>query len=208
MTYKQAETKLADLLNRQGESHAAAMEILERNAVAYKIGVLDEALIIRMSEEDRFNYNSLIDDSNKAAHEIKNFTEGLACNPAFFDIMMPWMVDIRGKDEPQAEALLATAGAPTHANIKSMLETAGALPKSVRDWLEEQKYPITDSGGGAGGWHLGIPCTEPQARMLCSDFHIQFRDPIRAGLLTIVRHFWGWKLPTMHNWEQAKNYKF
>lgn len=135
-------------------------------------------------------------------HDVEQYGKELAARPEFFDIMQPWMVDVVGckGDGCDVKEVLEDL------DFKKMIEQQGPLAAQVQKFITECGFEITDRGGGGGSWHVGVPCNDVEARKLCSLVHIQFKKAIDYKLIKVIRHFWGWKLPTLPNWNAVEEY--
>lgn len=108
-----------------------------------------------------------------------------AADPDLRAHMRCWMFDFEGTEAPNRKLLESEIDRATHARF-------GRLPIIVRTWLEGRKYQITDSGSGAGGWHLGVHCDDAELASLSPLARIIFAEQIASGDLTLSLKFWGW----------------
>lgn len=131
----------------------------------------------------------------------QQFMDEVAACPAFFDVLRPWMVDVKGCNAQfNEEDMLAavsdatqTAEEATEA-FREFIHKAGPLPTAIQGFIEAHGFTITDRGGGGDCWHVGTPCTESECRRLCTLLYLHFKKAIDAGLIRVVRHWWGWRL--------------
>jgi hypothetical protein len=166
----------------------------------------------KLSPEDQEKYNEI-------KHELNRYRDEVGAIPEMFDILEPWMVDVHGNSDINPESIIKSLNNESDVeNFDVVLEKTttdklldgiaqtGGLQKSVIDFVKLHGFKITDSGGGCGGWHIGVPCNESTARRLCTMIYTQFSKAIKAGLLRVDRHFWRWKLPGLANGQDAINY--
>ena len=102
-----------------------------------------------------------------------------------------FMLDFFGLDEGQP----TLEDAATPESIEEFAASiGGGLRASLKAWLELVAPPITDSGGGVGGWHLGCHCTPSEAWMLYKAFKEKWRKACQAGLLSCEMKSWSRKV--------------
>ncbi len=106
-----------------------------------------------------------------------------------------FMVDISGKGDgplaPEAPLPPDVAARLEEGELEQLLEqVGGGLRTNVRRWIEELGLVITDSGGGAGGWTLGVHCTPGEAWTLDQRFTEDWSRALRAELLSIRIAAW------------------
>ena len=130
------------------------------------------------------HYDSL-DDEN----ERYRYVDFVMSIPSIFKKARPWCVDIFGKDDCDPESALESEVTPEA--LAEMQDRQSSYPSEIRKMFDELEIPITESGGGCGGWHIGSVCTQDQADRLCAVFHKRFASAIEAGLLRAGRHWWG-----------------
>lgn len=51
-----------------------------------------------------------------------------------------------------------------------------------------------------------MPCDDREAAALCVLLHVKFQAAIRAGMIRVLKKFWGWRLSTLRNWDDAERY--
>jgi hypothetical protein len=135
----------------------------------------------------------------KRQHELEHIMEVYASDPDLRQNMTCWMVDFEGTETPDEKMVYDASPMASQAQF-------GVVPKKVRQWLEANKFEISDSGSGLNGWHLGIPCTDDQARMLCVRARIEFKDYLEAGVLAIRLAFWGWRFTKLRTDEDVNKF--
>lgn len=113
-----------------------------------------------------------------------------AADPDLRAVMVPWMLDFCGTDEP-AWARDGRVPTPKEA-AAAVFGDESDLAKRVHVWLSARRANVTDSGSGSGGWHFGAHCTDTQAHDLCVAARTHFAEDIEAKRLTLKLHFWGW----------------
>jgi len=128
------------------------------------------------------------------------FGNRLAAMPQFFDILESWLVTVIGRqgvsDETVEEALKGN-------DPGTMLERAGALAVSVRDYFETQGFVIRTIGAGEDGWDMCVRCTEKKSRSLCFDLLQRYHKAIALKLISVSRRFGGHYLPGLYTYEDA-----
>lgn len=130
----------------------------------------------------------------RAAYEAA--MDEYATDPELRAHMVCWMLDFRGKEEPR---WIRSRREPTDAEmLDTVAGTTSSLAKIVSVWLREQGANVTDSGSGAGGWHLGAHCSDEESRILCVAARGRFAAEIASGSLTLSLHFWGWQFSDLH----------
>lgn len=137
--------------------------------------------------EDILDYYDSIPSDD--ANEQYRYVDFVMMIPWVFQLARPWCVDIYGKDDCNPEVALG-AGL-THEALAEMQDQQSSYPSAIRALFQELEIPITESGGGCGGWHLGSVCTQDQADRLCAAFFKRFTPAVKAGLLSCGRHWWG-----------------
>jgi hypothetical protein len=85
-----------------------------------------------------------------------------------------------------------------------MLERAGALVVSVRDYFRSQDFVIRNVGAGEDGWDMCARCTEKKSRTLCFDLQQRFQKAISLKLMNVSRRFGGHYLPGLYTWDDAE----
>jgi hypothetical protein len=140
---------------------------------------------------------------------ISRFAERCAANPTFHPHMQCWMVDIAGKSEAapldQAGSVEDQLGALVTSG-KDFAARHGSMMYTTREAIEALDLKITDSGGGLGGWDLGVPCDDTDAQRLCCMLHTRFHSAISVGLMTVRRRYWGWRFKLLYNVDDAMRY--
>jgi hypothetical protein len=191
LTLEEAQDKMARLmLEERDEHHKLYAEPLKGGGFIYS-GSAGEG------KDDR---------PHKAAkHAVKLFGDELAGMPQFRDELICWMVDVTGEGEPSDESKREALRTLNFARLTG--KAGGNLASTIREWIADKLYmQITDSGGGCGGWHMGVPCNEEQSRTLCKSLHSEFARAIDSGLIKVLCRFWGWRLPGLYNWDDAEKY--
>ncbi len=144
--------------------------------------LLREILFRRAQLEQSGPVSTSISDV-KIMDEIEQLTAQVMVNSAMHHVAC-FMVDFCGKDEttPQ-ESDVANIG-------EFVLRLGGPLAQNISSFLARAGYVVTDSGGGVGGWHMGVHCTPGQAWQLYRDAYRLFKRAIAAGLLTVTIKPW------------------
>lgn len=156
--------------------------------------------IIEWTDEEQYAHDGFKRDRER-------FGQQCAADPAIREHLAGcWMVDISGYDNPEPERLnelLESRGL----DIKGFVNDLSSLGSRVRAVVEgELDIGITDSGAGCGGWDMGVPCDDRQARQLCDRLYKSFAIQIAAGALTVTKKFWGWHFPEMRGWDEAEKF--
>jgi hypothetical protein len=150
----------------------------------------------------------VLEQSKRLHHKVERYGKELASDPDFFDVMQQWMVDVVGccseESCPTDEQLKEVLGT---LDFRKFISERSGIAAAVQEYVESFDFVITDSGGGAGGWHIGVPCNENDCRKLCRLLHNRFGSAIKAGLIKVVRHFWQWRLPTLRNRDSLDRFR-
>jgi hypothetical protein len=189
---------LHDALTRVAESLAKTRTL--RRTILEKIGEDSDSPFIPSREK-------LTPDMSRELHIRKSDHEclmaSLASDPILRANMIPWMIDFEGDESP--------AGVDydkLKTDQKVMLTAAnanfGTLPKEIRTWITGHGFEISDSGSSANGWHLGVPCTDLEAALLCKLAHEQLETHLDAGVLTVSLKFWGWRFRGLYTEDEAE----
>tara|TARA_R110002049_G_scaffold177616_2_gene344812 strand:- start:441 stop:1031 length:591 start_codon:yes stop_codon:yes gene_type:complete len=157
-------------------------------------------------EEAEEKHPELIDELRQAESATTQFEKELMTYPELFDELKIWMVDVVGESSDTCNAK----------EIFNVFEETGDMHEAVakhdnvcalvRSYLTEIGFIITDSGGGCGGWHLGVPCTEPESRKLIKLMRQDFAEFFEAGVLKMKRMFWGAKWENLYNLDDAERF--
>ncbi len=110
-------------------------------------------------------------------------------DPRYFDTVRFWMVDIRGKANASEEDMKRLMEAFIEKGV-SAVDGTGGLATAVNRYLSSRGFRVTDSGGGASSWHVGVHCTDGESRTLCCLMHRHFSAAIQCGALLIERKVW------------------
>lgn len=145
-------------------------------------------------------------EKERIEYQTTQVMEQISADPDFFDILIGWIVEVRGKNgtDDIHKMIKAFQGTPEQAreNMKKM----GGLQQAVGNALEQWGYNIEEMGGGTTGWHLGVHCTDKEAKTLCRRLHAKFKKAISLDLLRVHKMFTGYKLPELrgdpqfHRW--------
>jgi hypothetical protein len=124
----------------------------------------------------------------------RRLQEELLSYPHIFKKARFWMIDIIGGSNENFKDHLVTRES-LQAFVESPLEAmsmlGGKIFDEVKDWLLENKYILTDSGGGLGSWHLGCHCTNAESHSLCTNIRKKFCNHFDSGYLKLSRKYWG-----------------
>lgn len=139
----------------------------------------------------------------RACAAYESAMNGYASDPALRASMVCWMLDFCGNEEP---AWAREKREPTDREMASAIAgTASSLARTVAEWLRRQGATITDSGSGAGGWHIGAHCSDEESRMLCIAARGRFATEIAGGELSLVLQFWGWQFANLHEDRESRS---
>ena len=131
----------------------------------------------------------------------REFGNRLAANPPFFDIMESWRVNVGGKEGVSEETMKM---AKEDSDMDTLVEKAGNMAASVKEFLLSQNLPVAGISAGEDGWDIGLLCTEKVSKELCRSLHQRFAYAIKLGLITVSRRFSGHNLPGLYNWTDAE----
>jgi hypothetical protein len=194
MNLEAALLQMASLMKRRHDVH---LDAATRLTPQPGIPISEEQVVVneKLTELDR---------------SIGRFSERCAANPALFPHMKCWMVDVAGKSEAAPLDKDPTAVAD---QLQALMDSGeafaarhGSLMYTTRHLIESMNLKITDSGGGLGGWDLGVSCDDEEARKLCAALHLRFHSAISVGLMTVRRRFWGWRFKLLYNDSDAIRY--
>jgi len=146
------------------------------------------------------------EEYEKKGRAIERYSQELMADPLFFDVLSVWMTDVTGNDLPEdfCEKIVKSGD---FKNIPNALSESSNAVSTLRQAIKNWGFIITDSGGGCGGWHLGIPGTESESRAFCSMMHKHFGHWIQEGFITLRRKWWGKaRFSDIYNWPQAENF--
>lgn len=189
MNYNEAEAQMATLLKAEMDYHKEHIEPLTHNQ-----NNPDNPVTI--PKEVQSGYTEL-------TQKVKRFGERLAADPIFFDILAPWVVDVKGRSDAGEEAIKEVLD---DLDFNKFLEKHGSLPSSIRKFIDENGFKLEGSGGSASSWHIGVICNEPDSRRFCALIQQKYRIAIERKAIWLERHFWGWRLPSLYNWSDVSEY--
>jgi hypothetical protein len=131
----------------------------------------------------------------------RQFGNIVAADPNLFDVIESWIVCVEGKGSVAKETLKSFEES---ADIDELIDRASNLGSSVKQFMRSAGYFICDMGAGAGGWDIGVRCTNKDSMDLCTVLHRKFRSAIDMGLLEISRKLGEHRLPGLYNYEDAE----
>jgi len=124
--------------------------------------------------------------------EIDRFCKRLFAHPYFSYRMISCVIDVCGNVKSCESCVTETEEiiekVETFEEMDELISRYGSLPVEVSKTIRRAGYSITESGVGSCGWHLGIPCSEPQGHHLCDLLHWRFNQAIKAGMVEVLRH--------------------
>lgn len=141
---------------------------------------------------------------NRIKQGVKKAEDKVASYPIIKNIIIPYMVDVCGNTSDVCNESIEKV--LEDFDFKDFLERCGSIPSMLQQSIKFWGFKITDRGAGCESWHLGVPCTETQANELCSLLHKNFNFLILKGYITIYKHFWGFSLPELYNWNKNRIY--
>lgn len=191
----EARLTIARAMVRLSDLTAAIDEARVREAQLEELFNEDSQLVIDFELEREFH-------AQEAA--LKRLLAHYASDSELRASMVPWMVDFEGTAAPAwtLEQRMPTSDELDSSAMVLYDETA----RDVRLWVEKHGFKITDSGSGSEGWHLGVPCTDSQAELLCRLAHDELSKMLKAKVLMIAIKFWGWRFAELYNAEEAKGF--
>lgn len=133
------------------------------------------------------------------AHTRK-FTNIIAADPRFFDVMESWIVCVEGKDPVSKSEMLKHQKT---ADVESLINSACNIAPYVKSYIRSLGYFIYDMGAGEDGWDLNIRCTDKDSKELCRSLHQKFFKAISHNLLIISRKFGEHRLPGLYTYQDA-----
>jgi len=124
-------------------------------------------------------------------HKNQALMNQFAADPELRSHMTPWMMDFHGSQEP---TWVKEGRLPTEQEANLLLRgVAMDLAEVIHEWLNSHGFRVSDSGGGRGGWDLGVLCDDLEAVRLSALVQSELRRYIDAGLLNVQLKFWGWR---------------
>lgn len=147
-----------------------------------------------------------IEQAEKLKKAINLYGKQLAADPFFFDIMIQWMVDVKGNNSEFEYNDLNILTQGVENDVDDLINAQGSLANQVQKVIESHGFQITDRGIGGNRWHVGVPCNEADSRSLCSLLQQTFRKSLEVGAIKVVRHFWEWRLPTLYNFDALDHF--
>lgn len=189
MTYKEAEAQMAALMKAEHEYHTQHIEPL-----TYNQG--DPNNPNKIPKEIQSGYIEL-------TQKVKRFGERLATDPTFFDILVPWVVDVKGRSDAGEDAVKKVM---EDLDFNKFLEKQGALPADIKKFIIGHEFKLEGSGGSVNSWHIGVICNEPDSRRFCALIQHKYRMALEHKAIWLEKHFWGWRLPTLYNWGDVSEY--
>jgi hypothetical protein len=165
----------------------------------YKLAEQKMAQLMLSHKEFTDAYPNEVEQAEKLKQAVNSYGKQLASDPFFFDIMIQWMVDVKGNNSEFECNDLNTLTQVVENDTDDLINQQGSLANQVQKVIESNGFQITDRGIGGNRWHVGVPCNEVDSRRLCSLLNQTFKKSLELGAIKIVRHFWEWRLPTLYN---------
>jgi len=140
-----------------------------------------------------FGSENYKEEREKANHRKDRLTAQVLGNPQFFRNARCWMVDINGTgrasqcEEEDLQKALKDAEDPND-SVKKALEAQGPLVHAVHDFIRANNWNLTDSGGGVGGWHLGIHATSEEVPIILEKTYNEFQPSFEHKLVYFSVH--------------------
>ena len=135
---------------------------------------------------------------------VEQFACELAATPGFSKFIISWMIDIEGSStEAGGDDLIETLKS---LDLRNLMQKCGAIPDIIQEFIESKGFKITDRGGGYTSWHIGVPCTNDDADILCGFLFGRFGELIERGTIKVKKKFWRHKLRGLYNWDELKTY--
>jgi len=136
--------------------------------------------------------------------EIRQAEEEVASFPRMKYCILPWMVDVCGNCcEVEVDSIERVS---KDLDFENFINSCGSVAESVQNSIRSWGFKITDSGGGVGGWHVGVPCDDYHSEQLCSLLHKKFAYAIEKGYITVYKRFWGFKIKDLYNWDEVERW--
>ncbi|MDO8640087.1 MAG: hypothetical protein Q7R33_00920 [Nitrosarchaeum sp.] len=194
MDVKTAERKLATCMKLEMDFHNEHMQAANYEAMS------NSGSVIELSKTLRDQYDQLRRNTERCGEELATY-------PELFDVMECWMVDVKGSCRTQINDINQVFSSDNLVDeIKSLVDQTGNLTHSITQFVEQHGFVITDRGCGCDSWHIGVPCNDSNARRLCSLLHLTYSKAIELNLIKVVKHFWGFKLPGLKNWNDLEKW--
>lgn len=179
MTFKEAEAHMAMLMKLEIDYYKKHIEPITKNR-----GPSD-----KVPQEIEYEHRRL-------RVEVKRFGEMLATNPTFSDILVPWVVDVKGRSDSGEAAIKEVL---ENLDFKDFMKKHGSLPDEIRKFINESGFRLEGCGGSTRSWHIGVICNEPDSRRFCAMVQQRYRKAIDSKAIWLEKKFWGWRLPTLFN---------
>ena len=188
MTLQEAERKMARLMK-------AEKDFVESNPLPHKT----DKRGIRRCAATPAQQKEWLRKREILEEDINFFGQQLAANPDFADILIGWIVWVFGRNE--CDPLMLIQRIPSNTILEGVKKT-DALSEAIINFIQENDFHITESGGGPDGWDIGVPCTDKQARKLCDLLYKKFHKAINSGLIIVRKEFNDFFLPKLTNWPE------
>ena len=143
--------------------------------------------------------NSLIDgipgipdeDLGKLATVHQGLLSQLAAIPEEFEKLKIWVLEVRGEVNslPNLEEW-----SPSEFEVQD-IDNVSSLARNIRVFLSENNFPITDGGFNNDIWHIGVWCTNTEAKEVYELVSTKFSKAIKSELITVHKVFWDFRLP-------------
>lgn len=174
-----------------GTKEATAAGMMGDNAVIAKLAHLHERW--KRSEQD-----------------FKMFLCNIAANPAWFDDVVIWMVDIQGNmegdiNEFRKPEVAEMASTDPESLKEKMIEVGGTQMREVWGLIKDEGYNLTDRQlVDDNRWFLGCQCCNEDANDLCEMIYGKYAEEIRMGVLSIRRMPWNLGIKRMTSVAEAR----
>lgn len=145
--------------------------------------------------------NSLVDglpgipaeDLSKLAQVHQGLISQLAAIPEEFEKLKVWVVEMRGEINTFPDL---DNWSPSEFEVED-IDNVSSLAKNIRIFLNDHNFPITDGGFNNDIWHIGVWCTNAEAKEVYGLVSTKFSKAIKSDLITLHKVFWDFRLPKL-----------
>jgi len=186
MDIKLAEQMLAACLKDEYDFYNKHIDPLVKEAQKEN----KEAVIPQNIQEE---FEQLKDDTSLCEDELASY-------PEIFDAMQCWVIEISG------EGIRESLPDLSKIDVDDFIDQYGNLAHEVLRTIREEGFKVSDMAGMQDGWNIGIPCSESEAKRLCTFLHEKFKTAIELDLMIIYKRFWSHRFPNLYNWETLQEW--
>lgn len=158
------------------------------------------------SEQAEEQQPELYFEYKNAEAELNVFEQELRTYPEFFDELVMWMVDVIGYSDNKYNAKEIFSLFEKLKNMPDAVANHDNIAALIKEYLTYNGFIITDFGGGAGEWHIGVPCTENESRKMIRLLRNDFREFFEENVLALSRWTYGPRWKNLLSWDDAEKF--